>query len=112
MRLGQWANICFQNLPVVGYLIAQPVANISIEQIVANIGRGALHPFDGDGSFGDIEIVLHEFGGIRWRLPVKLFRYARPKLSGIVQGLLVELRVLVKAGYVGITANRRIRIEY
>lgn len=93
-------------------MIAQSVAHISIEQIVANVGRGALHPFYGDGSFGDIEVVLHEFRGIRWRLPVKLFRYARPELSWIVQGLLVEFRVLVKTGYVGITANRRIRTEY
>lgn len=100
------------DLPVERYLIAQAVAHISIEEVVANVGRGALHPFDRNGSFGDVEIVLHEFRGIRWRFPVKLFRNARPKLGRIVQGLVIEFLVLIEAGYVGISADCRIWIEY
>lgn len=100
------------HLPIVGYLIAQAIAYVAIQQIVANVGRRAFHPFYRNGSFGDVEIVLQEFRRIRGRFPVKLLCYARPKLRGIVQGLLIEFRVLIKTGYVRVTANCRIRIEY
>lgn len=104
-----WGNLYS---PIVGYLIAQAIAYISIQQIVANVSRGAFHPFNRDGSFGDVEIVLQEFRRIRGSFPVKLLCYARPKLRWIVQGLLIEFRVLIKTGYVRVTANCRIRIEY
>jgi len=46
------------------------------------------------------------------RLPVELLGHTGPELGRVVQRLLVELLVLLEAGYVGILADGRIRIVY
>lgn len=100
------------NSPVVGNLVTQSVPDIAIQEIVAQISRGSLHPFDGNGSLGDVEVVLEKLLRVGGRLPVELLGHAGPELRRIVQGLLVELLVLLEAGYVRILADGRIRIVY
>ena len=87
--------------PVKGNLLPQSLfGDESIENIVADIGDGALHPFDRDRSLRSVEVVLEEF--VRgWRsLPVKRIRNLAPESSRVVHGSRVHFSVLVHAANV------------
>lgn len=76
--------------------------DIPVQEIIADIRGGSLHPLDGDWPIANVEIVLQEFVGMCGGLPVKLFRDFRPKLFGVRNRLVVFLLVLVPARDVGI----------
>lgn len=72
------------------------IFNVSIQHVVADVRRCAIHPLDVDRALRDVEVEGHEVGLISWRLPVELLRNVAPELFGVLDRLLVELLVLLE----------------
>lgn len=68
------------HLPVKSNLVAELLlADIPIQEVVADVGRRPLHPLDEDLPLGHIEVVLEE-GPRVLALPVELLGDVAPEL--------------------------------
>lgn len=99
------------HVPVKGDVVLEAVLDVPVQQIVADIRRGALHPLDVDGALANVKVVLQELVPVRWRLPVELFGNVRPEGGRIVDALLVHLAVLLQPRTVGLALSLRVRQE-
>lgn len=70
------------------------IANIPIENVVADICGGSFHPFYEDRPFGDVKVVREKVVGVSWRFPVELSRNFAPEFLGRLDRLFVHLLVL------------------
>ena len=87
--------------PVKCNLLSQSLfADEAIENIIADIGDGALHPFDRDRALCRVEVVLEEFIRGRRSLPVKCIGDLAPESGRVVHGSRVHFSVLVHAANV------------
>lgn len=89
-------NVKNQDIPKKCNFFAMTIFHISIQQIVTDICRRALHPLDGDRPLGDVEVKRHKFAGISGRLPVELSGDVAPELVGLLDRLLVHFLVLLE----------------
>lgn len=72
------------------------IFNVSIQQVVADVGGRAFHPFDGYRTFGDVEVVGEKVLRVGWRLPVELFGDVAPVGFWMFNRLFVQLLVLLE----------------
>lgn len=86
--------------------------NIPIQEIIANVRCGALHPLDGDGSFSNIEVVLQELVWMSWCLPVELLSDFSPELARVFNRLLILGLVLLQSGYMSLFHQPWIRRKH
>jgi hypothetical protein len=71
--------------------------NHSVQYIVANIGLGSFHPFDGYGTIVDVKVVLEKLRPIRLRFfKVKFLYNVLPKPLRILNRLLMHRTVLIQ----------------
>lgn len=77
------------------------VPHVAIQQVEANVCRGALHPLGEDPPLIYIEVVRDDVAGGR-RLPVEFLRYFRPEPLRVLQRLFVELLVFVEGAKAGL----------
>lgn len=87
------------------------IFNVSIQQVVADIRRGAFHPLDVNRALRDIKVKVHEVRGVSWSFPVELFGDVAPKLLWVLDGLFVELLVLLHRRHVRSPGQLLIRLE-
>lgn len=86
------------------------IFNVSIQQIIADICGSAIHPFDGNWALGNVKVVAHKIAGISWRFPVKLLCNIAPEFIGLIDGLVIELLVLVEGRNIRVTSEFLIRL--
>lgn len=97
--------------PVIGDPFAESIVDDPVEDVVAHVGDGPLHPFDGDGAVRYVEVVFEEL--ILGRtLPIKVFGNVGPETLRVFDGPLVEASVFVEAGDVCIPFVLLIRVDY
>lgn len=70
------------------------IFNVSIQQVVADIGRGAFHPLDVDWTLGDVEVKRQKILGIGRSLPMKLLGNVAPELFWLLDAFFVKLFIL------------------
>lgn len=103
----QWSAV---NRPEVGNPFAESIVDDPIEDIVAHVGDGPLHPFDGDGTIRYVEVVFEKLI-LRWTLPIKIFGDVGPEALGVFDGPLVETSILIETGDVSIPFVLLIRVD-
>ena len=86
-------KVIHSDSPEVGDTVTEASLDIPIQSVVADIGFGALHAFDEDGAFIDVEVVVEHFAFVG-SLPVELVGDLLPKAMRVIQGALVQRVVL------------------
>lgn len=96
-------------LPVVRYLVPHAIADISVQQVVADVGLRAFHPFYADRPLVYVKIVGVEVVHVKWHLPVKLGSDVSPELGRVFDRSLVQLSILLQTLNIGSFDQARVR---
>lgn len=86
-------SLTCDNVPVKCNFITISIFNVLVQQVEAQICRGAFHPFYVNVALVEVKVVGEKLVIGRWCLPVKLLGYFTPKCLGIINrpGKLIEL---------------------
>lgn len=88
------------------------IPNISIQNVVANVGRGSVHPVIENRTFADVKVVatnLIRIGGLRF--PMELTGHIAPEPRRIAQRLGVHFLILFHRTDVGLIGDGLVGIE-
>lgn len=66
--------------PVEGHFVAQLLLmDVTVEEVVTDVGRGSLHEFDENFSFGHVKVVLQKLTRV-WGFPEEVLGDVPPEL--------------------------------
>lgn len=96
--------------PVICDFVSVSVPHVPVQQIVGDVGGGAVQPLCINRSLSYVEVVPEEVVNVDRRFPVKLAGDLAPKLLRIVDALLVQFLVLIEGWNVRVFCDRRMRL--